>query len=578
MGFPIGDSPNVVWNIHLPPEQQSQVLRNELAAEKLAWVLGKSGIEPICLWTNCLSGSPYESILRRALVLAGSIRRPTPESDDATVRLRNHHLTMSLQKMTSLDPNKAMTMPHLRVLTHVYESLLRPPLGDGPPRPGLATHFDVSKDGLIYTFHLRQGLQWSDGVPLSAQDVVYGWQRALSPQTASQATDMFQHVKNARAFSASRLTDFAEVGIKAPNDHTVVITLENPLPSFPSLVVLAPFAPIPRHAPEKWGTVTSGPFTVESANLDHQLVLRRNPRYWNNTHNEFDTLTIYLTENNRTAFDWYKVGKVDWVVENLPPDLVQEAIDHQLPGLFTAPTEVVELLIFNMKREPFSDKALRQSVAAALDRDDFAMHLTQNTRRPATSIVPDSFSKTGYHGAAWPQMNSGVAQMGRMAALGKSLEIYFYTDDYNRLLAEAVQQQLQKNMGVAQVRVTNMERGTLMSRLMANEFSATLFTNFPDYSDPSYYLNCFRTGNMYNAGQYSNPKYDALMAKVDRTAGLAARNTLMQEAEAVLASDIPILPLFFVEYNALVRPSLKGFVAGANLLYRADDLKLANPP
>lgn len=562
MGFPIGDSPNVIWNTHLPPEQQSQVVRDELGAEKLAWFMGKSGVESLCLWTNCLSGSPYESILRRALVLSGSIRRPAPEFDDATLRLRNHHLTMSLQKLTSLDPNKAMTLPHLRVLTHVYESLLRPPLGDGPPRPGLATHFDVSKDGLTYTFHLRQGLQWSDGVPLSAQDAVYSWQRVLSPQTASQAIDMFQNVKN----------------VQAPNDHTVVITLENPLPSFPSLLVLAPFAPIPRHAPEKWGTVTSGPFTVESAKLDHQLVMRRNPRYWNNAHNSFDTLTVYLTENNRTAFDWYKVGKVDWVVENLPPELVQEAIDHRLPGLFTAPTEVVELLIFNVKREPFSNKALRQSVAAALDRDDFAMHLTQNTRRPATSIVPDSFAKTGYHEAAWPQMNSGVAQMGRMAALGKSLEIYFYTDDYNRLLAEAVQQQLQKNMGVATVQITNMERGTLMSRLVAHEFSATLFTNYPDYSDPSYYLNCFRTGNMYNAGQYSNPKYDAIMAKVDRTPEAAARNTLMQEAEAILASDVPILPLFFVEYNALVRPSLKGFVAGANLLYRADDLKLANSP
>lgn len=575
MSIPIGSSPNsALYNPQLPPDQQSREVRDEMAAENLAWALGESGIKVICLWTDCLSGSPYERILRRALALTGSIRRPMP--------LHNRHLTVTLQKLKTLDPGKAMSMTNLRALAPVYEGLLRPPLGDGPLRPGLATHYDVSPDGLQYTFHLRPGILWSDGKPITADDVVYAWWRVLSPQTASQAADMFHHVKNARAFLSGTLTDFSQVGIHAPNPQTVEVTLDHPLPAFPRLLFLAPFAPVPRHIVEKWGgaafdperIVVSGPFVPISANLDHEVMLARNPRYWNNAQNPFDKMTLYLTESNRTALDWYKVGKVDWVAENLSPDLVREVHDNRIPGLFTSPTEAVELMIFNCKQGPFADKALRQSVAAALDRDDFARTLAAGTRRPATSVVADSFTRLGYGGAAWPQRDPAVAPLGRLHAMGQSLEFYFYTDDYNRLLAEVVQRQLQQNMGVSDIQLTNMERHTFLTKLIHHDFSAALFTNWPDYSDPSYYLNCFRTGNIYNAGQYSNPAYDALMAQVDRTADPAARNALMQKAEAILADDLPILPLFFVQYNAMLRPSLTGFVAGATLIYRADDLRI----
>jgi ABC-type oligopeptide transport system substrate-binding subunit len=209
--------------------------------------------------------------------------------------------------------------------------------GDGPPVPALASHHEVTPDGLTWTIHLRPGIVWSDGKAIEAEDFVWSWRRVLAPQTASRAAQLLWFVAGAKAYNEGSDPDPAHVGVRALDSRTLQVQLAEPVAFFDHLLAEMPYAPTPRHVVEKFGTawtepdhiVVSGPFTLSHYESRKRAELKKNPKFIDAAEVWLDKVVVLDTESERTALDWYEVGRTHWLGDvSLPMD--------QVPALRTA--------------------------------------------------------------------------------------------------------------------------------------------------------------------------------------------------------------------------------------------------
>jgi len=217
------------------------------------------------------------------------------------------------------DPAKIGESAGHQLMLNVFEGLYTYALGDGPPAPALARGCTATDDGLQYTCELRDDITWSDGVPITAHDFAWSWQRVLNPTTASRSAQLLWPIAGARAFNDGSSTDPATVGVRALSDRKLHIRLHTPTPWFPHLLAEMPYAPTPRHVIAKHGAqwtrpahiVSSGPYLLAEHRRRALVVLKKNPRYFAAESVFVDRVEAHITESETTAMDWYEVGKVD---------------------------------------------------------------------------------------------------------------------------------------------------------------------------------------------------------------------------------------------------------------------------
>ena len=221
-----------------------------------------------------------------ALALSACARRDAPPT--AAARTEPQILRLSQRnEPTSLDPATTTLPDEFGTLRALLEGLLIPGVDGAAPLPGVAERFDLSPDGLVYTFHLRPEARWSDGEPVTATHFVEAYRRALTPATAAPKANAFFSVKNARAFAAGELTDFSAVGFRAVSDHTLIVALAQPNPRFPYYVASGPWLPVRTDVVAKHGRnwtrpehfVGNGPFTLAEWRADQRVIVKKNPRW-----------------------------------------------------------------------------------------------------------------------------------------------------------------------------------------------------------------------------------------------------------------------------------------------------------
>ncbi len=498
-------------------------------------------------------------------------RRNAQLLDQAAPRTRVFSLASSAHEF--LDPARIAETAGQHLMLNVFEGLYTYNRGDGPPVPAMATHHEQSPDGLVWTFHLREGLVWSDGTALTARDFVWSWRRVLDPKTASRSAQLLWFIKGAKAFHAGETTDPETIAVHALDGRTLQVTLDHPTPFFDELVCELAYAPTPRHVVERWGLdwtrpehlVSNGPFLLVEDQPRVRATLRRNHRYFDASSVFLDEVRVLLSDDDQTALDWYEVGRTQWLGDRaLPIDKVPSLLGARRVDLRSDPKLCTYYYSLRVDRPPLNDPRVRRALMLAIDRERLSRHVLRGGQPAAGTAMPDLFGAShGYHALQVPSYDVERAQQllaeaGYPKGVGlPPIELLHNTGDGQRLIAEVIQRDLWDHLGV-RVTVASQEWGSMLKRLLAGDFAIGRSSWCADYPDPLTFLEVFRSDAEANYSGYRSPEFDATVDAIRAETRRDPRNALIRKAEVILDRDLPYLPMFHYTNTTLVRPYVIG--------------------
>ena len=471
-----------------------------------------------------------------------------------------------------MDPNLIAEGAGTNLAANLFEGLMVYAPGNEPARYGCAQRHDVSEDGRTWTFTLREGLLWSDGAPLTAEDFRYSWLRALDPALGSRNAQQLWPIVGAREFNQGRTDDPATVAVRVRGPRVLELELVAPTPYLLELLAYIAFAPVPRHAIEAHGAdwvrpahmVVNGPYRLEAWRPRDRMVFVRNPRYWDAANVRLERAVALLTDDAALNLRLYEGGEVHWI-RPIPFESVRHAIRDGRSDLHVDQEMCTYYYAFNLERPPFDHPDVRRAFDLAVDKERLVRHVLAGFQVPARGLVPDMFramlgyvppQQEGYDPARAREL---LARAGFPGGAGlPPIEIVYNTFETHRQIAEFVQRNLSENLGVA-VSVHNVEWKSLLKETRQGGFQIARASWCKDYPDPMTFLTVYHSEGENNYARYRNPAYDALLGRIAGTTGVRVRNVLMCAAEKVLGRDLPFLSFYFYTRPYLLRPFVRGF-------------------
>lgn len=506
------------------------------------------------------------------VLLSACARRETPA--DAGVRTGTLLLGNGAEPQ-DLDPQTSTAYNDWNILAALFEGLTCIDERTSEAVPGLAGRWDVSPDGLVYTFHLRPGLRWSNGDPLTADEFVYSYRRVLSPELASEYAYVLYALRNAEAFNAGKLADFGQVGVRAPDPLTVVLTLGAPCPYLPALVATPPWSPVHRAAIEAFGPpgrrgsawtrpgnlVDDGPFVLREWTPHARVVVARNPRYWDDARNGLSAVVFYPTEDAQVDENAFRAGQLHVTFDLLPERV--ERYRREAPELLRVdPFSETRFLRFNVTRPPLADPRVRRALGLALDREAISRRVLFGSRPPARALTPPGTA--GYTSRAgmpddFAQARRLLAEAGFPGGRGfPRLEVQTFTDPINTHVLEAIQAMWRRELGI-EVALAPEDLRVLLDNLHQLRYQAAFTRWVGDYDDPSTFLDQLRSDSGNNMTGWADPEFDRLDAAAARELDPGRRRALLQDAEARLLEQAPVVPIFHGSRTYLIRPEVHGW-------------------
>ncbi len=479
-------------------------------------------------------------------------------------------------EIQSLDPHLAGGAVDHNVLCTLFEGLVTLDEETFQPRPGAAARWEVSADGRTLTFHLHRHGRWSNGDPLTARDFIYSFRRALTPALGSEYKDSLYPVKNAEAFARGLLADFAQVGFRAPDDHTLVIELVQATPHF--LTVLRTNVCFPVHAASverggaraddrtaKWTLaaplVGNGPFRLREWRDHRHVAVEKNPHYWDAASVRLREIYFHPSESTQAQELAFRAGQLHttWDV----PLAKVEAYRKDAPALLRVePYFESYFFRFNTQHALLRDPRLRRALALALDRAAIVKNVLRGGQTVATSFTPPGLAgytppvTAPYDLAAAKEL---LAEAGFPEGRGlPPFELTTISSEINQRIAEAAQQMWRRDLGV-EVRIVQKEFKVLLDALDTLDYTIARGRWIAEYPDPLTYLGIFVTGNGVNGTGFADPAYDALIAAAARESTPAARLAALQRAESHLMAQMPIAPIYWGSRTTLVAASVRGW-------------------
>ena len=476
-----------------------------------------------------------------------------------------------------LDPHLANSVSAHNVIIALIEGLVSEDPKTLKPVPGVAEKWDISEDGLVYTFHLRKNAKWSNGDPVTAHDFVYSYKRILNPELASQYASMLHGLKNARQYHEEGLSwDEAKVGATAIDDYTLQLTLENPTPYF--LELLNHYSWFPAHPPtiEKFGAfgkqgtawtrpgnyVGNGPFTLSDHKVNSVIEVKKNPLYWDAQTVSLEGIRFYPIESADTEERAFHSGflhltqtvspdRIDFLKEN-HPDLIH--FESYLGTYFYR---------FNVEEPPFDDVRVRLAFNLATDRQAIVEKVTKGGQLPARCFTPPGtggFSPESRFRFD-PQKAKSLIQEylteKGLASLPK-IELKYNTSEGHKKVAEALQGMWKNHLG-AEIQLLNMEWKVFLSTIAKRDFSLARAGWIGDYVDANTFLHMWRTGDGHNNTGWSSTRYDELLELAAQESDTEKRFSYFEECEKLIAENAPILPIYFYVHVTLRSPTVKGW-------------------
>lgn len=473
---------------------------------------------------------------------------------------------------STLDPVRAGDNNSLMYVYLLFDGLVEFAPGSLEVRPALAKSWDVSADGRVYTFHLRDGIMFHNGRPITASDVVYSIRRGLSQAAHSEKHDFLAPLLGSGPFWDGATLELP--GVAAPDPRTVVLTLSEPYPPFLSVLASEAGSIVPHEVysdPDQGflrHPVGSGPYTLQAWEPDISITLARFKQHWKPAPAAgIDTISVRFIRDASTALEEYRAGNIDFTYE-LPPGQ-RRRIQEELPEAFHHGQQMWLFYVgFNHASGPFrSNPTLRRAVARAVDSDYIVRQLQEGKDRIATGVIPPGMMGFGETAAPFPydldEARRLMAQAGYPGGKGFPEIVYLSNETQGfRRIAERLRTDLAR-IGIT-MRVKMMDFGAFLQELNSHDPSgpdASLFrmTWYPDWPDPDNFLGVqFRTGGAGNFGRYSNPAFDALMEKARHEIDADARRDLYRRADAMLIDDVALVPVYWYGQDILLRPTFTG--------------------
>ncbi len=426
-------------------------------------------------------------------------------------------------------------------------------------QPAVAERWEVSPDGCVYTFYLRSGARWSNGDQVVSEDFVYSWRRALLPDTASEYASQLYPILHAQDFNEGKITDFAQVGVRAIDSQKLEVRLGNPTPYFPDLCAFITYLPVHRPTVERYSDwaarpahfIGNGPFLLKEWRLFDRVRLLKNPAYWNAATVALESIDVLPSAKPNTAFNLYSSGQADLMMDKgLAPTALMDVL-RKRRDFHASPFLGTYFIRFNCQRAPFSDPRVRLACSLVIDRDAIVRKITRAGEIPALSFVPPG---TG-HGYVPP------AGVGPDVALARSLlaeagfpdgkgfpvfEYLFKADsDMDRDIAVELQGMFQRELGI-RMHLRAQEWTVYLAAQSALDYDVCRSSWVADYNDPNTFLNMFVTGDGNNRTGWSSPAYDGYVRQAGAEADPQRRFAHFVAAEELLLrKEAPVCPLYF---------------------------------
>jgi oligopeptide transport system substrate-binding protein len=473
----------------------------------------------------------------------------------------------------SLDPQRVRSAEAQGIVRDLCEGLTTLD-HNAAVAPGVASGWSVSGDGKVYTFTLRPEARWSNGERVVAADFVAGLRRLVDPATASGYAQYADVIANTDDIVAGKKPP-ETLGIAAPDEATVVITLEAPAPYLPTLLSHPSTCPVHRPTlaahPESYARagvmVGNGAFVLKEWVQGSYVLLARNHYYWNDAATHLGAVKYLIIPDENAELTRYRGGELeitnvvprgqfDWIREHLGAEL------HVSPQLNTY------YYGFNLRRAPFGNSpGLRRALSEVIDREKLAALVLRVGELPAYGWVPpgtNDYTPQSFDYKGEP-MESRIAEARRLyreagysAAKPLSFELRYNAGEVHTKLALAIASMWKEALG-AEVRLTQVEFKTLLEEIDKGDVEVFRSSWVGDYNDAYTFAQYLKSDFGLNLPHYHGEKYDSLVARAAAEADLTARRALLEQAERVMLADHPLMPLYFYVNKHLVKPEVTGW-------------------
>jgi oligopeptide transport system substrate-binding protein len=473
----------------------------------------------------------------------------------------------------TLDPQKLTGVPEANIAYELYEGLAT--LDDhGNATGGVAKSWDVSDDGKTYTFHLREDAKWSNGEPITSDDVVYSLRRIVDPKVAAEYAYIYAPILNADEINSGKEKDLTKLGVVAVDPHTVKVTLKAPTPYFIGLLAHTSGQIVNQKVVEKFGdqwtrpgnNVSSGAYMITEWVPQSRIVMVKNPYFHDAANVKIDKLVYYPTEDQDEEFKRFRAGELD-VTYDMPKDKIPLAQKQYKDEFHDSAYFGTYFYAINMTKAPLgSDLKLRDALSMAIDRETLVKKITLGGELPAYSWMPPGVPgytppKLAFAGMSQKERLVEAKQILKAAGYSASkplqVEILYNTNENHKKIAIAIAS-MWKAIGV-QTKLTNQEWKVYLDTRKHNYMIARAGW-IGDYLDPSDFMEQY----MSDAGDsnflhYNNKDYDSLLRKAQTEVNQDARMKLFEQAEAIFLKDQPLIPLYHYVHVQMISKKLEGW-------------------
>ena len=461
----------------------------------------------------------------------------------------------------SLDPAVSTDVPTGRATGYVFDGLVRF-TPDARVEPALAERWEVSPDGLAYTFHLRHGVTFHDGTPVTSANVVASLTRALDPKTKAGRTWALTPIAGAEQFAAGQATSIG--GVTAPDDSTVVIRLVEPLAIFPKLLAMPVAAVVPSKIGADFGEkpVGTGPWKLVEWKHDDYLLFARNEKYWGGAP-KAESLMARIIPEPSTAGAEFESGLVDVHVIPESETAQWEQSDEKKSRLQSAPALRLWYVSMNTTRGPLKDVRVRQAINHAIDVPSLLKQLIAGRGVLAAGVIPPSLEGADSTRKRYAYDVNRAKQLLAAAGYPNGIDLELWTSQDPSFARVA--QVLQGYLKDANIRVKIVQRDAPSVREASRAGSVDLHVKdwWADYPDADAFLfpllHSSNHGPGGNVSFYTNKQVDDLIVRARRTQDDAARAALYRQADALAFQDAPMVYLFFYNELYAVQPWVRGF-------------------